>query len=101
MQREWDDVKARHAAKPLLDELAEVAKDAWFEKPSSAPEAWRRLALAIARRLLSKPVTEEEVRDAVKTHKDNSGLSGYATAGMAAALRASRRAQLAELEERA
>jgi len=100
------------AAKPaLLDELAEVAwrggtglkEDAhkWDNEGVGSKDFYRRAALSVARRLLEKGPTPEEIDKACDAYLLVKGQGDGVRVNlgrMVDALQASRRAQLAELE---
>lgn len=95
------------AAKPsLLDELAEAGHNArkeaqkyawvpWSECSDSYRQRLREQALSVARRLLEREATDAEVNAFVKEYQL---FDGSAFESQRAGLKASRRAQLAELE---
>lgn len=83
------------AAKPsLLDELAEVVRKASNELTHDA-RFFHNMALSVARRLLEREPGDKEVNDAVEEwQKEARTLDDYCRV----IIKASRRAQLAELE---
>lgn len=115
----WDEVvaedKAKEAAKSntLLDELAEVAYERFWGTTTHSPldrvhkenqNKWRAIALAVARRLLEREATPEEIDTACDAYLLVKGQGDGVRVNlgrMVDALKASRRAQLAELEGKA